>query len=135
MVAAIKHLLQLDKQLKIRVMATQFNLPICYRILTIFKKKLFKRRSRLSSKKLKLLHNTAILFSVGKSKASLEKHKWKVIQRPSCRHYLALSDFFSFGPLKNSVKGRIFRMKKEGCGHSNRVFQKKCATYFRDGIL
>jgi histone-lysine N-methyltransferase SETMAR len=61
----------------------------------------------------RLLHDSATPHTAGKTRETIEKIGWEILEHPPHSPYLAPSDFHLFGKLKEHPSGKRFASDQE----------------------
>lgn len=94
-----------------------------------------KRRGRLQSKTIRLLHDNATPHTANKTKAWLNESGWDVMEQPPHSPDLAPSDYHLFGPLKQHLGGMKFETDEELKNEVDRFFKNQSVQFFEQGIF
>lgn len=92
-----------------------------------------KRRGKLA-KGIFLLHDNATPHTSKVSKAAIQKAGFQILDHPPYSPDLAPSDYFLFGPLKKSLRGRRFLDDEEVKAAVKSFFDAQEETFFKAGI-
>jgi histone-lysine N-methyltransferase SETMAR len=83
----------------------------------------------------KLLHHNATPHTAGKTRETIEKMGWEILERPRHSPDLAPSDFHLFGKLKEHLSGKRFASDQEVENETRNWLTNLNANFYAEGIL
>ena len=103
-------------------------------LLTQVKKDIKNKRRGLQSRGVILLQDNARLHTAARTLAKIEDLGWKLLTHPPYSPDLAPSDFYLFGPLKESMKGIHFQTDEEVKAAVSNWLRTQSTEFYAKGI-
>jgi len=93
-----------------------------------------KRRPRLLSDGVILLHDNATPHTAAHTREWLDRHNWEILEHPPHSPDLAPSDFHLFGPLKRHLSGQCFKTDEDIKEAVKDWFSTRVPEFYAQGI-
>jgi transposase len=81
------------------------------------------------------LHDNATPHTAGKTRETIEKMGWEILEHPSHSPDLTPSDFHLFGKLKEHLSGKRFASDQEVENETRNWLPNLDANFYAEGIL
>jgi histone-lysine N-methyltransferase SETMAR len=94
-----------------------------------------RKRVGMLTRGVKLLHGNATPYTAGKTRETIEKMGWEIIEHPPHSPDLAHSDFHLFGKLKERLSGKRFASDQEVENETRNWLTNLDANFYAEGIL
>jgi hypothetical protein len=83
----------------------------------------------------RLLHDNATPHTAGKTRETIEKMSWEILEHHPHNPDLAPSDFHLFGNLKEHLSGKRFASDQEVENETRNSFTNLDSNFYAEGIL